>query len=153
MELFDGILDPQDQCISEPETKNGFQDADGCPDEVPKEIEKFSGVIEGIFFDTDKDTIKSKSETVLNEALDVLKKFPELRVEISGHTDSRGGREHNVDLSQRRADAVKQWMIDHGIEGSRMTTRGAGPDEPIDSNETKAGRARNRRIEFKLLTQ
>ena len=149
----DGILDPQDQCISEPETRNGFQDTDGCPDEVPKEIEKFSGVIEGIFFDTDKDTIKAKSETVLNEALDVLKKFPELRVEISGHTDSRGGREHNVDLSQRRADAVKQWMIDHGIEGSRMTTRGAGPDEPIDSNETKAGRDRNRRIEFKLLTQ
>ncbi|MEM7157909.1 MAG: OmpA family protein [Myxococcota bacterium] len=146
----DGILDPDDQCVKEPETPNGFKDADGCPDEIPKEVAQFTGVIKGIYFDTNKDTIKPKSEKVLQQALDVLKKFPDLKVQISGHTDSRGKRDHNLDLSRRRAEAVKKWLSDHGIANSRMTSRGVGPDEPIESNDTKSGRAKNRRIEFKL---
>jgi outer membrane protein OmpA-like peptidoglycan-associated protein len=149
----DGILDPQDACIDKPETKNDYQDGDGCPDEVPKEVKKFSGVIQGIYFDTDKDTIKKQSVKILDEALDTFLKFPDMRVEISGHTDSKGDRDHNLDLSKRRAEAVKKWLVDRGVAESRLTTRGAGPDEPVDTNETKAGRAKNRRIEFKLLGQ
>ncbi|MCX4246536.1 OmpA family protein [Paraliomyxa miuraensis] len=146
----DGILDPSDKCIEEPETKNGYQDKDGCPDEVPQDLGKFTGVIEGIYFDVDKDSIKKKSAPKLQRALDVFKKYPDVKVEISGHTDSTGNREHNLELSQRRADAVKQWLVDRGVEESRITTRGSGPDEPVDTNDTKAGRAKNRRIEFKL---
>ncbi len=149
----DGILDPDDQCIDEPETKNDYKDRDGCPDEVPKEVAKFTGAIEGIFFDTDKAVIKPKSKPVLDKAVKVLKDFPDVKVEVSGHTDSTGDRTHNIDLSQRRADAVKKYLVDHGIDADRIDTRGAGPDEPRADNTSKAGKAKNRRIEFKLLTR
>jgi outer membrane protein OmpA-like peptidoglycan-associated protein len=147
----DGILDPDDQCVDEPETKNGYKDADGCPDEVPKEIESFTGAIEGIYFDTDRAIVKPTSRPTLDRAVKVLKDFPDIRVEISGHTDGTGSRDHNVDLSQRRADAVKTYLVDHGIAADRIETRGAGPDEPIAENTTKSGKAKNRRIEFKPL--
>lgn len=147
----DGILDPDDQCVTEPETKNGFQDADGCPDELPKEVQKFVGVIQGIFFDTNKDTIKPQSEVVLEEALGVFQKYPDIRVKISGHTDIRGSHEHNMDLSQRRAGSVRDWLVEHGMKSSRLETQGYGPDEPIADNKSKAGRAKNRRIEFEIL--
>ena len=148
----DGILDEVDKCPDEPETKNGYEDADGCPDEIPEKVKKFTGVIEGIFFEFGKDKIRKKSEPKLSTAVEVLKEFPDIRVEISGHTDDVGTREANLDLSQRRADAVKTWMVEHGIDASRITTRGAGPDEPLESNEKEAGRAKNRRIEFKIVT-
>ncbi|MEZ4449482.1 MAG: OmpA family protein [Nannocystaceae bacterium] len=144
-------LKPEDKCPQEPETKNNYQDNDGCPDEVPKEVVKFTGAIRGINFDVDKDTIKKNSTKTLEAALKVLQDFPDVRFEISGHTDSDGSADHNRDLSRRRADAVKKWMVDHGIKSSRIETRGAGPDEPIADNKTSRGKAQNRRIEFKLL--
>jgi outer membrane protein OmpA-like peptidoglycan-associated protein len=146
----DGIIDANDKCIDVPENKNNYQDADGCPDEVPKAVAKFSGVIKGIYFDVDKDTIKASSKTTLNNAVKVLKEFPDVNVEVSGHTDTDGDRDHNVDLSRRRAEAVKKYLVDAGIDEKRLSTRGAGPDEPIADNKTKAGKALNRRIEFKL---
>ena len=146
----DGILDPDDKCVDKPETKNDYQDEDGCPDEIPDEIKKFTGVIEGIYFDTNKDTIKKASERVLKKALKVLQDFPDVRLTITGHTDSRGKPDHNLDLSKRRAASVKKWFEDKGLKGDRFETNGFGPDQPIDSNDTKAGRAKNRRIEFKL---
>ncbi len=149
----DGILDANDKCINEPESKNNYQDADGCPDEVPKAVAKFSGVIKGIYFDVDKDTIKSNSATTLNSAVKVLKEFPDVNVEISGHTDSDGDRDYNVDLSRRRAESVKKYLVDKGIEANRLHIRGAGPDEPIADNKTKKGKALNRRIEFKLMAE
>jgi len=75
-----------------------------------------------------------------------------VRLEISGHTDNRGAAEHNLELSQRRADAVKLWLVERGIDASRITTRGAGQAAPIANNKKKRGRAKNRRIEFKLRT-
>jgi outer membrane protein OmpA-like peptidoglycan-associated protein len=147
----DGILDPDDKCIEEPETKNGFEDGDGCPDEVPKDVAKFTGVIEGIYFDTAKATIRKKSRPTLDAAIEVLEKYPELRLEISGHTDDKGDETYNLELSQRRADAVKEYFVGKGISTDRIETRGAGEGEPRETNATKAGRAKNRRIEFKLL--
>ena len=146
----DGVIDANDKCIDIPETKNNYQDADGCPDELPKDVQKFTGVIQGIFFDVDKDTIKPQSKKTLDAAVKVLKEFGDVKVEVSGHTDSDGDRQHNVDLSQRRADAVKKYLVDKGIDTARITTRGAGPDQPIADNTTKDGKAKNRRIEFKL---
>jgi OOP family OmpA-OmpF porin len=147
----DGILDATDACVDAPETANGFEDADGCPDELPAEVQQFNGVIQGIFFDTGKATIKSTSEAVLDNSAKVLAQYPDLRVEIAGHTDDRGGHDANVELSQRRAESVKQYLVDKGIDAARIQTRGAGPDEPMADNASKAGRAKNRRIEFKLV--
>lgn len=147
----DGILDVNDACENEPETYNGFDDEDGCPDELPDEVKRFEGVLEGIYFDTGKAKIKKKSRRPLDAVAGMLRKYPTLRVEISGHTDSVGNEEDNVRLSQERADAVKQFLVDAGIEEARVTTRGAGPSEPIADNGTKKGRAKNRRIEFKVL--
>ena len=149
----DGILDPDDKCPTQPETRNGFQDEDGCPDEIPSQLAKFTGTIKGIYFDLDKDTIKPKSRPVLDRAVAVLKEFPSIRIEISGHTDSTGSLEHNRDLSKRRAASVKRYLVEHGIEEKRIESRGAGPDEPVDTNKTAAGRAKNRRIEFTILVQ
>lgn len=147
----DGIYPPQDACVEEPETVNGFDDEDGCPDELPEEVKKYTGVIEGIYFDTGKATIRSTSYTTLDAAVKVLADYASLRVEVSGHTDIKGKRDKNLVLSRDRADSVKAYLVSKGIGEDRITTRGSGPDEPIGDNATKAGRQKNRRIEFKLL--
>jgi outer membrane protein OmpA-like peptidoglycan-associated protein len=149
----DGILDGADKCPKEPETANGFQDQDGCPDDVPAAIKKFSGVIRGIQFAHDKADITAGSKPLLDEAAKVMKDFPELKLEISGHSDAQGQREHNLDLSKRRADAVKAYLVQQGVADDHLTTRGAGPDEPIADNKTDAGRQQNRRIEFKNVSK
>ncbi len=147
----DGILDSVDECDDEPETYNGFKDDDGCPDEPPQELAQFTGVIKGIRFASGKAVIRPDSYRLLDRAAKVLKDYPDVRLEIVGHTDSTGSRDVNIDLSQRRADAVKAYLVGKGIDASRLETRGVGPDEPIGDNKTKAGRAQNRRIEFELL--
>lgn len=147
----DGVLDPDDKCPAEPETKNGYQDVDGCPDEVPAAVQKFTGVIKGIEFDFGKTTIRRGSQPLLDEAAKVLIEHPDLRVEISGHTDNVGSAERNKEISLARAEAVKNYLVLKGVEESRIVARGAGLEEPIDSNDTAAGRQKNRRIEFKLI--
>ena len=148
----DGILDNKDSCIELPETKNGYKDRDGCPDEVPKAVAKFAGVIKGIYFDVDKDTIKPNSRVTLNAAVKVLKEFDDVHLEISGHTDSDGNRAHNSELSRARAEAVRNYLVEKGVAPGRLITRGAGPDEPIAPNDTKKNKSLNRRIEFKLMS-
>jgi len=148
----DGILDDSDKCVSEPETKNGFEDDDGCPDEVPKEVEQFTGTIEGITFLKGSAKIARSSQRGLTRAADVLKKYPSVRLEISGHSSSDGDPDYNQKLSEERAEAVREWLIDiGGVEASRLESRGAGSSEPVADNDTIAGRRKNRRIEFKLL--
>lgn len=149
----DGFLDPDDGCPDEPETKNGFEDNDGCPDEIPEEVKVFTGVIAGIEFEFRKSDIRPGSKPVLDKAIALLKEYPDLRLEISGHTDNVGTREVNVELSKARADAVREYLVAGGIDESRLVTRGAGPDEPIGDNETEEGRAKNRRTEFKIIEQ
>ncbi len=149
----DGILDPDDACIGKQETKNGFNDENGCPDEIPVELAKYTGTIKGILFDLDRDTLRPRSRPVLDRAVRVLQNYSTVRIEISGHTDSTGSVEYCNDLSGRRASSVKRYLVEHGVDGARLETRGAGPDEPLDTNKTAQGRARNRRIEFTLLVQ
>jgi OOP family OmpA-OmpF porin len=88
---------------------------------------------------------------VLGSAAKVLQTYPSISLQISGHTSSEGDAAVNQRLSQERADAVKQWLVDNGVPPERLKTRGAGPDEPIADNKTAAGREKNRRIEFKVL--
>jgi OOP family OmpA-OmpF porin len=147
----DGIFDDKDKCPNEPETKNGFEDNDGCPDKLPEKIKKFTGVVQGIYFDKGKATIQKQSTPTLAGAVNVLKEFPTVSLEISGHTSSEGDPAFNQKLSQERADAVKEWLVDKGIAPERIRTRGAGSDEPIADNKTAAGKVKNRRIEFKVI--
>ena len=81
----------------------------------------------------------------------MLKEFPSISLEISGHTSSEGDKAFNQKLSQERADAVKQWLVEKGIPSDRIKTRGVGADEPIADNKSAAGRTKNRRIEFKVV--
>jgi OOP family OmpA-OmpF porin len=147
----DGIPLPDDKCPDQPETVNNYDDRDGCPDEIPEVVKKFTGVIKGIQFDFGKSTIRKQSYQLLNDAAKVLTDHPTLRLEISGHTDHIGTRERNLELSSARAESVKEYLVAQGIEASRLVTRGAGPDEPVADNKTKAGQAENRRIEFKMI--
>ena len=91
------------------------------------------------------------SAAQLDRAVAVLTEFSSVRIEIVGHTDNTGSDAHNLDLSQRRAASVKRYLVDHGVAASRIETRGAGPYEPIDTNRTAEGRAKNRRVEFTIL--
>ena len=89
---------------------------------------------------------------VTDEAVKVLSEFPDIRIEIAGHADNKGDREFNIDLSKRRAEAVKTYLVGKGIDAARIETVGHGPDVPVDTNDNKVGRSNNRRIEFKILT-
>jgi OOP family OmpA-OmpF porin len=148
----DGIPDDADKCPNEPETKNGFQDEDGCPDEVPEEVKKFTGVIQGINFKTNSDKITKGSFKVLDQAVKVLTDYPDIKLEIGGHTDNVGKAEYNMELSQKRAESVKNYLVGKGINADRLTAVGYGMDKPITSNKTKADKAKNRRTEFTLQT-
>jgi outer membrane protein OmpA-like peptidoglycan-associated protein len=107
----------------------------------------------GIYFDTDKATLKPESEATLNQVLSMLKGKPALRIEIGGHTDSQAGDGYNLDLSKRRAQSVMKWLTDKGIAATRLTAQGFGESQPVADNETAAGRALNRRVEIRDTTK
>jgi outer membrane protein OmpA-like peptidoglycan-associated protein len=147
----DGIPDAIDKCPNEPETINKYKDEDGCPDEIPPEVKKFTGVIQGINFKTASAEILPGSFAILDRAVKVLQDYPDVHLEISGHTDSRGGASYNLGLSQRRADSVRMYFVSRGVAASRLTSIGYGEDRPIADNSTSSGRATNRRTEFRLI--
>lgn len=105
-------------------------------------------VLEGVTFATNSANLTPESETVLRKALNTLLAYPEMVVEIQGYTDNTGSRAYNIQLSKRRAEAVRNWLIAQGINGERIVASGYGPDNPIAPNNTAEGRAKNRRIEF-----
>jgi OOP family OmpA-OmpF porin len=147
----DGFIDSKDKCPNEPETKNGFEDDDGCPDDLPVAVKKFTGVIKGIEFDNGKASIRTVSKSTLDEAAGILNQYPSLKVQIVGHTDNVGKREFNINLSAKRAESVKAYLVDRGVAPDRVLTRGEGPDSPIADNKTRQGRQQNRRIEFNIV--
>jgi outer membrane protein OmpA-like peptidoglycan-associated protein len=149
----DGITDDKDKCPDQPETKNGYQDEDGCPDEVPKAVQKFTGTIKGINFETNSSKITKGSFTTLDAAAKVLQDYPSVRMEIQGHTDDTGDHDYNLKLSQDRAQSVKDYLIAKGVAENRLKAQGYGPDKPLDPAKTKAARAKNRRVEFQMLLQ
>jgi outer membrane protein OmpA-like peptidoglycan-associated protein len=108
-------------------------------------------VLKNIFFDTDKYDLKSESTAELEKLTELLKNNPLMKIEISGHTDNVGEMKYNQVLSENRAKAVYDYLIAHGIAKERLTYKGYGQTKPIDTNDTDAGRANNRRTEFKVL--
>jgi len=145
------VPDRLDKCPNEPETVNGYQDLDGCPDELPKEIKKYTGAVKGINFANGKADLLPSSNKVLDEIVTVLKNYPDVKIEIQGHTDNNGERNKNIDLSQARAASVRTYLVTHGIDEKRITSVGFGPDKPVADNKNAAGKAKNRRVEFKLI--
>ena len=121
----------------------------GAPDTRNKILKENKWVTHGILFDVNSDKIKPESYGTLKEMADLMKEFTDLKVKIVGHTDADGNDAANLDLSKRRAAAVKESLAkDFGIDESRMETDGKGESEPIDKNDTPAGKANNRRVEF-----
>ncbi len=151
----DRIADEVDKCPMQPETINGVDDDDGCPDEGKTKVkvtEKKIEILEKVYFDTNKATIKQQSFNVLDQVASVLKIYTQIKkVQIEGHTDSRGRDEYNKQLSQERARAVMQYLTEKGVAPSRLVAEGFGEEKPIADNATSEGRDRNRRVEFTIL--
>lgn len=150
----DGILDKDDKC---PNTK-GFLDNNGCPKEEVKEIvdkvettnktlENFS---KAIYFKTGKYKFEYKTYAILKEVVTTLKEYPNAEVLIEGHTDNTGNPNSNELLSQKRADAVKKYLVKNGVEKGKITAIGFGQNQPKATNSNEKGRALNRRVIIKI---
>jgi OmpA-OmpF porin, OOP family len=142
----DNIQDATDRCPNEP----GPAEEGGCP-RVYRDVEVTStGIVihQTIYFEFNRAVIRSVSFPILNTVAQVMRDFPDITIEVQGHTDDRGRDEYNMRLSQERADAVRTYLVQQGIAPERMTARGYGETRPIDTNRTAPGRARNRRVEF-----
>ena len=153
----DGILDVVDQCPNEPENFNGIEDEDGCP-EVPKKVIIAGGklqILDKVYFETAKAVIKVESYEILIQVAETLKLNPQLQsIEVQGHTDSRGSDAYNLDLSNRRAAAVRTFLIDKGgVEPGRLVSKGYGESQPVDPAENIQAWATNRRVEFIILQE
>lgn len=123
--------------------------ATGFEEQVAKDLERDGKVrLYGINFDTDADVIKDESKPTLDKIINILKKNSSWKLKIEGHTDSTSTAEHNQKLSEKRAEAVKNYLQTGGIEASRLTTAGYGDTKPLGDNETGLGRAQNRRVEL-----
>jgi OOP family OmpA-OmpF porin len=137
----DGVPDSGDACAETP--MNYAVDDRGCP--IP--VDGTSRIELLVNFDFDRSEVKPEYFSEIEEITDFMEQNPDVVIELEGHTDSRGSEQYNLGLSERRANAVRQVMVDRfGISAGRITARGFGESQPVASNETDAGRAQNRRV-------
>jgi len=114
-----------------------------APAPLPKKM-----VLEGVNFDFDKSTLRQEDIAIIDRNAADLDKWGNVNIEVAGHTDSRGSDEYNINLSQRRADAVRNYLISKGIAADRLTAKGYGESQPVADNATDEGRFKNRRVEL-----
>ena len=152
---LDGSADADDACPLKAEVINGIKDEDGCPDEGKAAVRIAGGTLQldaKVYFETGSAEIKEESHGLLRQAASTLKAAWYIKkVLVEGHTDSRGDKEMNVDLSERRARSVALFLTNLGVDAGRLTTRGYGPKKPVASNRSRKGRAKNRRVVFRIL--
>ena len=123
--------------------------SDCSPEEVPITLEKGKSIIlRNVFFDSDQSELRSESFTQLDVLKKVMYENPQMVIEIHGFTDNQGEEDHNFELSTARAKSVENWLIQEGIEPTRINSKGYGESNPIASNGDEAGRALNRRVEL-----
>ncbi len=151
----DGIADRADSCPDTAETVDGVVDDDGCP-ELPGQTVIVTKakieILQQVLFDSGKSTIKKDSFKLLADVAEALRRNPDIKViQVQGHTDDRGNDANNLKLSQRRAAAVVDHLVNEGIEAERLTSVGYGEEKPITTNDTNDGRTRNRRVEFHII--
>jgi outer membrane protein OmpA-like peptidoglycan-associated protein len=120
----------------------------GIKIEPPKDF-----ILENVYFDTGKSSLKPNSFKALNDLVEILKIKNTMVVEIQGHTDNVGKDEDNMKLSQDRADEVRKYLVSKGIESARVTSKGYGPTQPVADNASDAGKAKNRRTSLKVIKE
>lgn len=136
----DGVVDSKDKC---PNTAKGVPvDNKGCELEAAFELE-------GVNFEFDSAKLTADSTAMLDEAVKILKRKSGLEVEVVGHTDSQGSDDYNQGLSERRAQAVADYLVAHGVNGANLSVKGYGKSQPLTDNDSKKGRAANRRVELR----
>ena len=143
--------DITDACPDKPGAPHPNPKKNGCPGDI---IIKGSQIVimSPVFFATDRDVILPKSFKILTAVANAIIGQPAIKkVIIEGHTDNTGTREHNLDLSDRRARSVRRWLIANGIDPRQLDVVGYGPDRPVAENTTKKGKADNRRVEFHII--
>ncbi len=140
----DGVCDSRDRCA---DTPNGAAVLpNGC------HLDELTALrLEGVFFEFDKAALTAESIATLNAAIEVIKASGAPRLEIAGHTDSLGDADYNMALSHRRALAVQNYFVEHGVDAERLQPRGYGNSQPSHDNDSETGRAQNRRVELKVL--
>ncbi|MEZ4704133.1 MAG: OmpA family protein [Bdellovibrionota bacterium] len=140
----DGVPNGIDQC---PSTEKGIEvDAKGCP-----LASKARGVLEGVTFEFNSTELTQGAKKVLDEVAEELKKYPKVKVEVQGHTDNSGDANYNLSLSQSRAESVRSYLIEHGVNEEQLTAVGYGPQVPREDNSLPAGREKNRRVELEWI--
>ncbi len=144
----DGIPDSVDKCKNDKEIFNGYKDRDGCPDKKPKEIKIGRTILGNVRFPQGSSVWTRSSKKELDVLTESLKAYPKISVEIHGHTDSFGSRKSNQILSEKMANAVRDYLIKKGISSKRIVAKGFGENKPIVPNTSKEGRETNRRIEI-----
>lgn len=142
----DGIIDPDDLC---PNSKGPARNK-GCPEIEEEEQEILDFAMEAVQFEIGKATLKTSSFEILDQIVSILKKYPDYKLRISGHTDDVGSAQFNQQLSERRARSCYEYLASRGISTKRMSYVGYGESKPRASNQTEAGRGLNRRVEFDL---
>lgn len=145
----DGVLDKDDRCPS----VKGTVANKGCPEITEEQIKKLNEYAKTILFNSGKSTFKEQTYPVLQNIASILKEYPTARFIIEGHTDSDGSNALNQTLSENRAAAVVGYLIENGIDRSRLASAGFGETKPIASNKTAKGKAQNRRVEVKLIKE
>ena len=139
----DGVLDKDDKCID----VKGTVANNGCPEITEEQVSQLNAYAKTILFNSGKATFKQETFAVLQSITAILKQYPSSKFSIEGHTDSDGKDAANQKLSEDRAGAVKNYLIENGIDASRLSSAGFGESKPIDSNKTAKGKANNRRVE------
>ena len=149
----DGVTDDKDRC---PDTPRGTQvDANGCPPPPPPPPPAaipergMTLVLEGVNFEYDSAKLTADSTTVLDRVAASLMEHTEAKIEVDGHTDSKGNDAYNLSLSRKRANAVKDYLVSKGVNAAQLSAKGYGEKQPIASNDTEDGRSHNRRVELK----
>lgn len=150
----DGVADSFDECPDAKETINGIEDEDGCPDAGNRRVIYDDGqltVLDTIRFEHGSSEITRSSRSLLDQVALTLKANPEIEhIRVEGHTDDTGPRTVNMQLSQARARSVRRYLIQRGVNPSRLRVRSYGPDRPVEEGTNARARARNRRVEFVL---
>ena len=144
----DGVLDKEDNCVNEA----GPASNNGCPEPVITEaaVKTINMGAKSILFNSGRSSFKPGVTKDLDAIVAIMNEFPKATFAVGGHTDSTGSAKVNAKLSQKRADAVMNYFVKKGVDASRLTSKGYGSANAIDSNKTRAGRANNRRVEIKV---
>ena len=142
----DGVADIDDRCP----TVKGTIENKGCPEIAKKDIERITYLGSKIFFENNSAVLKVASLVQLDELAALINKYDASNLVVEGHADSNGSDAFNLELSQKRTESVKDYLIKKGVSGSRIKAIGYGESKPIATNSTALGRAKNRRVELKM---